>query len=139
MRFLCLLIAEPDVAVPEPGSAEFADMLTEFQAATAAMAARGVLVDTGPLQPAAESTMLRVRDGQRRLSGGSFDAAAESIGGYYVLDCADRDEAVTWMATIPAARYGAIELRPLMPLPVTSNVLPADPAAGPSPATGLVT
>lgn len=117
MRFLCLLIAEPDVAVPEPGSAEFAGMLAEFQSSTAAMAENGVMVDSGPLQPPAEATMLRIRDGELRLSAGSFDAAGENIGGYYVLDCADRDEAVAWAATIPAARYGAIELRPLMRLP----------------------
>lgn len=67
--FLCLLIAEPDVAVPEPGPAEFADVLTELQSATAAMASAGVLVDSGPLQPPAEATMLRVRDGERLLAG----------------------------------------------------------------------
>ncbi len=117
MRFLCLLIAEPGVAVPAPGSAEFTAMLAEFQSATAALHAQGVLVDTGPLQSAAEAITLRIRDGEQRLSAGSFDAAAENIGGYYVLDCASRDEAVRLMATIPAARYGAIELRPLMQLP----------------------
>jgi hypothetical protein len=39
------------------------------------------------------------------------------IGGYYVLECAGLDEALQWAATIPAARYGAIELRPLMSMP----------------------
>jgi hypothetical protein len=117
MRFLCLLIAEPDVPGPAPGTAEFAQMLAEFQSATAAMRASGVLVDSGPLQPPAAATMLRVRDGEQHLSPGPFAATRESIGGYYVLDCADLDEAVRLAATIPSARYGAIELRPLMALP----------------------
>ena len=117
MRFLCLLIAEPGVDVPAPGTAEFAAIMSEFQSATAAMAATGVLVDSGPLQPPAAATVLRVRDGEPRLTAGPFAGTEASIGGYYVLDCPSLDEAVRWAATIPSARYGAIEIRPLMPLP----------------------
>lgn len=117
MRFLCLLIAEPDVAVPEPGSAEFDAIMAEFQAATAAMRASGVLVDSGPLQPSAAAATLRVRGGEVRLSPGPFAAAGECVGGYYVLKCADFSEAVRWAATIPSARFGAVEVRPLMALP----------------------
>jgi hypothetical protein len=117
MRFLCLLIAEPDVAVPAPGSGEFEAMMAEFQASTAAMRAGGVLVDSGPLQPASAAATLRVRDGETRLSPGPFADDGERIGGYYVLDCADLGAAIRWAATIPSARYGAIEVRPLMALP----------------------
>jgi hypothetical protein len=117
VRFLCLLIAEPDVAVPAPGTAEFDAIMAEFQASTAAMRASGVLVDSGPLQSSAAATTLRVRDGETLLSPGPFAAAGERVGGYYVLDCADLGEAVRWAATIPSARYGAVEVRPLMALP----------------------
>lgn len=119
MRYLCLLIAErePGVEIPVPGSDEFAQMLTEFQSATAAMAASGVLVDSGPLQPPSSASMLRVRDGKTLVSDGPFPETKEGIGGYYVLDCADLDEAIRWAATIPSARYGVIELRPLMVMP----------------------
>ena len=119
MRYLCLLIAEPEpgVEIPVPGSGEFAQMLTEFQSATAAMAASGVLVDSGPLQPPSAASMLRVRDGKTLVSDGPFPETKEGIGGYYVLDCADLDEAIRWAATIPSARYGVIELRPLMVMP----------------------
>jgi hypothetical protein len=116
VRFLCLLIAEPGVPGPVPGTAEFSDMLAEFQSSTAAMRQAGVLVDSGPLQPPGAAVMLRVRDGEQLRSPGPFAETPESIGGFYVLDCADLDEAVRWAATIPSARYGAIELRPLMPL-----------------------
>jgi hypothetical protein len=119
LRYLCLLIAEPEpgVEIPVPGSAEFARMLAEFQSATAAMADSGVLVDSGPLQPPAAASMLRVRNGKTLVTGGPFAATRETIGGYHVLDCADLDEAIRWAATIPSARYGAIELRPLMVMP----------------------
>ena len=117
MRFLCLLVGEPDVPTPAPGSAEFMQMLADYQKATAAMAESGVLVDSGPLEMPSSARTLRVRDGRAMLTDGPFVETKEVIGGYYILDCADFDEAARWAATIPAARYGAIELRPLMTLP----------------------
>jgi hypothetical protein len=76
-----------------------------------------VLVDSGPLQPPAAAATLRVRGGQPLVTDGPFAELKEQIGGYYVLDCADLDEALRRAATIPAARYGAIEVRPLMVMP----------------------
>jgi hypothetical protein len=117
MRYLCLLVGEPGVPAPEPGSTEFTQMLAEYQSATAAMAEHGVLVDSGPLEMPAAARTLRVRDGRPQVTDGPFMESKEIIGGYYVLDCADFDEALRWAAAIPAARYGAIEVRPLMALP----------------------
>ncbi|HEY3733016.1 MAG TPA: YciI family protein [Streptosporangiaceae bacterium] len=117
MRFLCLLIGEPGVETPAPGSDEFSQMLSDYESATAAMAASGVLVDSGPLQPPPAVATLRVRDGRQLVTDGPVAETKAMTGGYYVLDCADLDEAVRWAATIPAARFGAIELRPLMVLP----------------------
>jgi hypothetical protein len=117
MRYLCLLAGEPGVETPEPGSAEFQQMLTDYQAATAAMAQSGVLADSGPLQPPSSARSLRLRNGKPLVTDGPFVEIKEVIGGYYVLDCADMDEALRWAATIPAARYGVIEVRPLKTLP----------------------
>lgn len=117
MRYLCLLVGEPHVETPAPGSDEFLQMLTDYQAATSAMADSGVLVDSGPLQPPSAASTLRVRSGKSLVTDGPFAEIKEVIGGYYVLDCADMDEALRWAATIPAARYGSIELRPLMVMP----------------------
>jgi hypothetical protein len=91
MRYLCLLIGEPGIEGPVPGTPEFAQMLGDYESAT-----------------------LRVRDGRPLVTDGPFAELKEQIGGYYVLDCADLDEALRRAATIPAARYGAIEVRPLM-------------------------
>ena len=117
MRYLCLLVGEPDMAVPAPGTPGFAQMLSDYESATRAMAADGVLVDSGPLQPPAAAATLRVRGGEPLVTDGPFAELKEQIGGYYVLDCADLDEALRRAATIPAARYGAIEVRPLMVAP----------------------
>jgi hypothetical protein len=113
MRYLCLLYGEAD-AGPTPGTPEFGGMLEEFQSSTQAMAAAGVLVDSSPLQPPQTATTVRMRDGGMQLSDGPFAEIKEQLGGYYVLDCDDLDSAVTWAATIPSAKYGSIEVRPLM-------------------------
>ena len=60
---------------------------------------------------------MRVTNGRTLRTDGPFAEIKEAIGGYYLLDCADVDEALRWAATIPAARYGAIEVRPLMTMP----------------------
>jgi hypothetical protein len=117
VRFLCLLIGEPGVETPEPGSAEFTRMLQDYQSATAAMTAAGVLVSSGPLQDPSTASTIRVRGGRARVTDGPFVEMKEVIGGYYVLDCPDKEEALRWVATLPPARYGAIEVRPLMVMP----------------------
>ncbi len=63
MRYLCLLVGEPGMDDPAPGSAEFMQMLADYQSATQAMAAAGVLVDSSPLQPPSSATTIRVRAG----------------------------------------------------------------------------
>jgi hypothetical protein len=113
MKYLCLLVGEPGVG-PAPGTAEFGQMLAEFGEATNAMAAAGVLVDSGPLSPPEAATTVRVRDGEVLLTDGPFAEIKEQLGGYYVLDCDDLDEAVRWVTKIPSAKYGSIEVRPLM-------------------------
>jgi len=114
MRYLCLLVGEPGVPAPEPGSAEFMQMLNDYGTATAAMADSGVLVDSAPLELPPNARCLRMRDGTPLVTDGPFMEIKEVIGGYYVLDCPDMDEALRWAATIPAARYGVIEVRPVM-------------------------
>jgi hypothetical protein len=113
MKYICLLYGEIG-AGPAPGTAEFRAMLEEFGAATAAMSAAGVLVDSSPLMPAETARTVRVRDGETLLTDGPFAEIKEHLGGYYVLDCDDIEAAARWAATIPSAKYGSIEVRPLM-------------------------
>jgi hypothetical protein len=113
MKYIALLYGEPNSG-PAPGTPEFQKMLDDFQSATAAMADAGILVDSGPLQPPQTATTVRVRDGETQLSDGPFAEIKEQLGGYYVLDCEDLDTALRYAAMIPSARYGSVEVRPLM-------------------------
>jgi hypothetical protein len=113
MKYIALLYGAPS-AGPTPGTPEFTEMLGEFQSATAAMADAGVLVDSSPLQPPQTATTVRVRNGEMQLSDGPFAEIKEQLGGYYILDCADLDMALRYAATIPSAKYGSVEVRPLM-------------------------
>lgn len=81
------------------------------------MLARGVLCGGEGLQPPADATTLRVRDGELLLSDGPFAETKEQIGGYCLLRCADLDEAIEVASKHPAAAYGTIELRPLFTPP----------------------
>jgi hypothetical protein len=74
----------------------------------------GVYVGGDGLQPTSTATTLRVRDGERLLTDGPYAETKEQIGGYYMLDCKDLDEALSWAARIPEAKIGAIEVRPVM-------------------------
>src|SRR4051812_26718711 len=113
MKYLVLLAGEAGSG-PAPGSEEFMGMLADFGKTTDAMAAAGVLVDSGPLQDVSTATTVRVRDGKRLVMDGPFAEIREQIGGYYVLDCDNLDEAVDWAAQIPSARYGSVEVRPVI-------------------------
>jgi hypothetical protein len=62
------------------------------------------------------ATTLRIRDGETLLTDGPYAELKEQLGGYYLLECADLDEALRWARTIPAARYGTVEVRPLLPV-----------------------
>jgi hypothetical protein len=115
MKYIALLYSDPDVgADPVPGTPEFTQMLSDYQTATEAMAGAGVLIDSSPLQPPQAATTVRIRDGETQLSDGPFAEIKEQLGGYYILDCADLDSALRYAATIPAARYGSVEVRPVM-------------------------
>ena len=115
MKYIALLYGDPEVdAGPAPGTPEFMKMLSDYQSATAAMADAGVLVDSSPLQPPQTATTVRVRDGETLLSDGPFAEIKEQLGGYYILECEDRDAALRYAAMIPSAKYGSVEVRPVM-------------------------
>jgi hypothetical protein len=74
---------------------------------------RGMLVTTEGLRPPGDATTVRVRGDQVLLTDGPFADTKEVIGGFSLVECADLDEALAVTARHPAARYGAIEIRPL--------------------------
>ncbi|HLI40188.1 MAG TPA: YciI family protein [Streptosporangiaceae bacterium] len=115
MKYLFLLYA--DSPMPEPGTARARAMLEDWTEARQAMADAGVLIDCAPLQPAAASTTVRVRDGEALLTDGPAAEIKEVFGGFTLVECADLDDALKWAARLPAARDGRVEVRPVLQVP----------------------
>ena len=69
------------------------------------------------LQPTTTATTVRVRHGKRLINDGPFADVDEQLGGYYVVEAADLDEAIDIAAKIPGARFGSVEVRPIRKLP----------------------
>ena len=74
----------------------------------------GVHVAGEGLQPTATATTVQVRDGERLVTDGPFAETKEQLGGFYLLECKDLDEAIGWAAKIPGAQVGTVEVRPVM-------------------------
>jgi hypothetical protein len=76
--------------------------------------ATGHYVAAGPLHPVSTATSLRVREGKRLVTDGPFAETREQLGGYYIVEAKDLDEAMAIAERIPPAKYGTIEIRPMM-------------------------
>ena len=74
----------------------------------------GHYVDASPLHPVATATSIRVRDGKRLVTDGPFAETREQLGGYYVIEANDLDEAIGIAERIPPAQFGTVEIRPVM-------------------------
>jgi hypothetical protein len=74
----------------------------------------GVLVASDPLHDPDSATTVRIRDGETLNVDGPFAETTEWLGGYFILDCADLDEALEWAARCPTAEIGSVEVRPIM-------------------------
>jgi hypothetical protein len=75
----------------------------------------GLLVGVQRLRSTESATSVRVRDGETEITDGPFAVTKEVLAGYYILDCADLDEALKQAARFPGARFGTVEVRPVMP------------------------
>jgi hypothetical protein len=81
------------------------------------LAAKGQFVAASPLHPVASATSVRIREGKRLVTDGPFAETREQLGGYYVIDVANLDEAIAVAARIPPAKKGTIEIRPVLEIP----------------------
>jgi hypothetical protein len=76
--------------------------------------ASGKYLDASPLHPVSTATSVRIRDGKRLVTDGPFAETREQLGGYYLVNAKDLDEALAIAERIPGARWGTIEVRPVM-------------------------
>ncbi len=86
----------------------------EYFAFTKAVKEAGVFLAGDALKGVDTATTIRVREGQTLHTDGPFAETKEQLGGYYLLECKDLDEALHWAAKIPSAKTGSIEVRPVM-------------------------
>jgi hypothetical protein len=113
MRYLLLLYAAPD-AEPSPGTPEFDAMMGEYTTLDGRMKDVATFVAGEGLKPVATATTLRRRNGRVETMDGPFAETREHLGGFYLIDAPDLDAALRYAAEIPAARYGSVEVRPVM-------------------------
>lgn len=78
--------------------------------------ARGKFLGASPLHPVSTATSIRVRDGKRIVTDGPFAETREQLGGYFLIEAQDLDEAIDIAGRIPGARKGTVEVRPVMEL-----------------------
>ncbi len=76
--------------------------------------AKGKFLGANPLRPVATATSLRVREGKRLVTDGPFAETREQLGGYFLIDAKDLDEAMEVASMIPAAKKGTVEIRPVL-------------------------
>jgi hypothetical protein len=110
MRYVLLVCDDESVELSQE---EVARLYAEYTACEDEMRSRGVLVGRERLRPTSASTSVRVRAGQLVIADGPFAETKEQIAGYFVVDCADLDEAIEMARLIPAAEHGTIEVRPV--------------------------
>jgi hypothetical protein len=113
-----LLIYDDPTSSPAPDSPEAQQEFGEYGEFTEDINKRGIFVSGAPLQTIDTATTVRVNgSGEAVLSDGPFAETKEWLAGYYLLECPDLDAATKEAARIPAARHGAIEVRPVMEIP----------------------
>jgi hypothetical protein len=108
-----LLVHHDEVTFAQRPEAEREDLIRESVALANELADTGQYVGAAPLHSTSETTCVRVRDGQRVITDGPFAETREQIGGYFLVDAKDINEAVEIAARIPGARIGTVEVRPV--------------------------
>jgi len=78
------------------------------------LAAKGKFITASPLQPVATATSIRIREGKRLVTDGPFAETREQLGGFYMIDANDLDEAMAIAARVPPAKKGTVEIRPII-------------------------
>jgi hypothetical protein len=109
-NYMLLLYADEDETKQEERWGEIA----LWDRVNAQLREEGVLIANGPLQPTATATSVRVRNEQTEITDGPFAVTKEVLAGYYLVECPDLDAALEVAERLPLARYGTVEVRPVL-------------------------
>lgn len=112
MRYLCLAYEE-EAKLNCLSKAEWESLRAETLAYVEKLRAMGVLIATEPLQTVRTAATVRVRQGKVSVTDGPFAETKETLGGYFLINVRNRDEALKVAAEWPSARFGSIEVRPI--------------------------
>ena len=113
MKYMLLIYAAEDCWTEN----ERTECMTESMAICKELEAEGQWIASSPLHSVETATSVRVRAGRRQITDGPFAETTEQLGGYYIIDVENLDEAIAIAARIPPAKKGTVEIRPLLPLP----------------------
>ncbi len=113
MKYVLLVYGDENAAASMPAEAMKAFM-DEYAAYTTEIQTSGVRKAGEALQPTATATTVRVQEGKKVTTHGPFAETKEQLGGFYLIECENLDEAIEWAAKCPDARFGSIEVRPVM-------------------------
>ena len=116
MKYL-LLIYENEAEFANASEAEQGRIFGEYMAYTSDIRKAGKYVSGEALQPVSSATTVKIRDGKALTTDGPFAETREQLGGFYMVEAKDLDEAIELAKGIPAVRTGTIEVRPIMPTP----------------------
>jgi len=116
MRYLLTIYATEGAweSLPE---AERQTHFNEYMALTADLKSSGKHLGGAPLQPVSTASTVRVRNGKTVVTDGPFAETREQLGGFYLIDAEDLDEALAVAARVPGSRTGCVEVRPVMEIP----------------------
>lgn len=112
MQYLCLIYSE-ESQWPRLPKAEYERVLGEYLSYSDDVRQSGHLLGGNPLEPTTAATTVRVRNGKVSTTDGPFAETKEQLGGYYLLEAKDLNEAIQLASRIPGAKYGCIEVRPV--------------------------
>ena len=112
MRYVLLIYSEEPTG--QPSQEEMDASLKEWWAYDQEIKSSGVHISSDALQMTQTATSVRVKDGERVVTDGPFAETREALGGFYLIDVPDLDTALDWAAKCPGAKYGTMEVRPVM-------------------------
>ena len=112
MKYLLLVYLNENAL----NSAEREECYVESTQLCQDLSAKGQFLAASPLKPVATAKSVRIRDGKKLITDGPFAETREQLGGFYLVDARDEDEAIAIAARIPPARKGTIEVRPVIDL-----------------------
>jgi hypothetical protein len=113
MQYICLIYGD-EQSFQGMGDEDRNQVMADYMAFTESIGKSGNLVAGDALQPTTTATTVRVRNGETLVTDGPFAETKEQLGGYYVIDAKDADEALAIAARIPGAQHGSIEVRPVV-------------------------